>query len=217
MHMRNKQIAISIYILSMLFAFVILLKPAVGGDALDLQQVKAQMKEYMALDDLEDESALAQQQRILELGSSAYPVLAELLDETEEAVAIGRILGVFVEGKGDKQIAIGATKKLLGRNPDKSSAEIRILAVITLAKIGNPKDVDAMIPLIGDSSEFVRVNVMRALSRLGNTNELSHIEQYLALREAQTSKDDLQKDLSFHEGQMAVESIKRRLAETMDR
>lgn len=211
--MYSKQAPLRALLFSLSFVFTVLLIPAVGEDAPAPQQIKAQMKYIMALDDLEDESTITNIQSIIALGDSAYPVLLELLDETEEAVGISHILGVLVAGEGDKQIAIDATKKLLQRNQANTSAELRILAVNTLAKIGSTNDAGALIPLIGDSSEFVRVNVMRALAKLGTANELAPIEQHLAMRTAQASQDDLRMDLSFQEGQKAVESIKRRLAE----
>lgn len=210
--MHNNHISLRLNILFLLLLFSLLLLSSVGEDAIDPQHIRSQMITIMELDDFEDESDLAQRQKIIELGSSAYPVLVELLDETKEAVPVSRILGVFVEGKGDKQIAIEATKKLLKRNQGDSSPEIRISAVNTLAKIGSTSDASALIPFIGDSSEFVRVNVMRALSKMGGTNELIHIEQYLNSYKANASQDALQNDLSFKEGQLAVEIIKSRVA-----
>lgn len=201
------------WLLCLTLSFAVLLIPAFGDDVPDRQQIKARMQAVMALDDMEDDAAIAQWKSLIALGDSAYPVLAELLEERKDAVGVARILGIFVEGKGDKRVAVNATKKLLRRAPAETDASVRIEAVNALAQIATTNDASAFVPLMADPSEAVRVNVMRALSKLGTTNELAHIEEYLTLRKAQMSQDDLQKDQSFHEAQKALNSVKKRVAE----
>lgn len=186
-------------------------------DGPDKEAIKKKMALLMQGDDWEDKDAIAGFKEIVDLGAAAYPALAELLEATNEPVPVGNILSVFIESKGDKRIAVDATKKLLRREPAETDASVRIEAVNALAQIATTNDASALVPLMADPSEAVRVNVMRALSKLGTTNELVRIEEYLTLRKAQMSQSDLQKDQSFHEAQKALDSVKRRVAEIKPR
>jgi hypothetical protein len=208
--MRNSNSQQTLLLISIIIT--VLLYTAFGEDSFSQQQIKSQMKYIMSLDDMEDTLALAQRQIIVELGPTVHPALIELLDEIDDTVAISKILGIFVDGKGDKKLAVEATKCLLQRKDINRNEKLRILVVNTLSKIGNAQDAEAIIPLIEDSSEFVRVNALRALSKLGGTNELFRLEQYIAMRMARNSIEDLQMDMSFNEGQRAIGSIKERLS-----
>lgn len=163
--------------------------------------------------DMEDQNDLARYQQLISMGEKAYPALAEMLNGTTDSIVISRILAIFVQSKGDKAIAISSAKQLLARkfNSVRDEAEIRTPVARLLGEIGSADDAAIIYPMLNDGDEFVRVNAIRALSRIGDERTVRQIEIFIGENASSATEAEIRADMSIQEGRIAIERIRERL------
>lgn len=198
--------------LGTLLEFVVLCSPAIGEDGPQL--TKEQVLDLLPMGvDMLDSTATDNYDRLVDAGPRAYPALAELLNETDDPIIIGRIFAVFAESTGDKTIALSAVTNVIGRYRNLDTAEarkVRVYAAQTVSKIGSEADAVVLLQeLLQDSDERVRVNVIRALSKMDNERVLAVIEKFIASRRAVASEESIAKDRSVQEAKTVVDRINR--------
>ena len=134
--------------------------------------------------------------RPLQRGSQRTPArsfltpasLAQLLETLSDPVPVVRSEAAFVLGElGGDETASSA----LGRLTADPNADVRLIAVDALAKIGGPQAVQALVQATQDDNELVRARVVHALGRLAlgeEGPEVEPIRETLArVREGDTS------------------------------
>lgn len=157
----------------------------------------------MTADDLEDELLLAKHKQLVDLGSTAHPVFAELLEETADPVGVSRLLGMFVEGQGDKRIAKEAIRKLLARpRPSDPRMEIITLVLPALAKVGDSKDATSIVHLLDDPEKNVRLAAIRALGEIGGRDVLLKLD---AKKDDKAIKDDTRTQTAIEEARRKIQ------------
>lgn len=174
-----------------------------AGEALTRRDVLSLLPKGI---DMEDKAEIEKYQRLLDLGEKAYPALAQLLDETNDPLLAGRILAVFVDSSGDKEVPVVAIKKFLAKIPgdDDEAVIVRLLAVRALGRVGSVDDRDAVYELLEDSNEKVRINALRALSTLGTAEDGPRIEQYMERLKSRMSAVEISQDYSLIEADKVI-------------
>lgn len=168
--------------------------------------------------DFEDKKEIERYNKLVSMGERAYPGLVQLLEDTKDRVEpnnrllISTILSVFINSRGDKRVPIEATKRLLAKTKgeEKAAVDIRIIAVMCLGKIGRPEDRECIFSLLEDRDEKVRINALRALSKLGNEGDVKRIQDFLGKRKAQLTDDEIGKDYSLKEAEKVIEELKQK-------
>lgn len=177
---------------------------------------KREIEEFLGADDLLDERLVATERRLVAAGERVYPMLADLLSGTNDAVPASRILSVFVESTGDKTIPRKAIIRFIGRmlmnakmrNTDHEQNLIN--AAEALGAIGNHQDSAVLYPLLEHPSEFVRLSAVRALAKIGNAGAAERIETVLERRANGLTAREIENDKSFSEAYEAIGRIKYR-------
>lgn len=159
-------------------------------------------------DDLHDEDEIARLDELIAMGDIAYPALAHMLEDETEPVMIGRICGVFIESEGDKTIPIEAVKRLLTRD---ENVKVLTVAARTLGHIGGVGDTDALFPFLRHEDEYVRVNTIRALAKIGDEKTADTLSAAMEERKAGLTPVERDSDMTLIEGDAAVTSLRNRL------
>jgi HEAT repeat protein len=164
--------------------------------------------------DMLDSTDAGNYQRLVDAGPRAHKALAELLNETDDPVLIGRIFSVFAESSGDKTVALSAVTNVLGRYKGHDTPEarkVRIYAAQTLGKIGSAAEMPVLQDMLQDSDERVRVNVIRALSKSDDAERLKILEKFVESRSESSSAEALGRDRSVQEAREAVGRMRKQL------
>jgi HEAT repeat protein len=164
--------------------------------------------------DMLDEVQMTNYKKLLNMGEAAIPCLAEILSETNDCLAVRRILSIVAQCKGNRKAAVKPTKELVNRfsGNSRDATRIRADAAQTIGAIGGAEDASALYPLLEDADERVRINAVRSLAKIGNAESLAQIEANLDARK-KNAHGELQNDAFLQESSKAAEAIKRRLTE----
>jgi len=159
--------------------------------------------------DMLDPTEVADYSRLVNLGDRAYPALVELLVEEQNYIIISRILGVFVESKGDKTAPIQAIRNLLRTNAHwRTSVKMKLVAADVLSKIGDHSDCESLYPLVADDNERVRIVSLRGIAKLGDEECAIRVEAILAPRREQLGPTEAKRDATIDEGQKCVRTLR---------
>jgi HEAT repeat protein len=99
--------------------------------------------------------------------------LAQLLETLSDPAPVVRSEAAFVLGElgGDETVS-----SALGRLTADPNADVRLIAVDALTKIGGPQAVQALVQATQDDNELVRARVVHALGRLVRGEEGPEVE-----------------------------------------
>lgn len=182
-----------------------------GETPLEKQQVRELLPTGV---DMLDSTDSGNYQKLVDAGPRAYNALAELLNETDDPMLIGRIFSVFAESSGDKSVALSAVTNVVGRYKDSDTPEarkVRIYAAQTFGKIGSDAEIPVLQDMLQDSDERVRVNVIRALSKSDNEKRLEILEKFIKSRSESSSAEALGRDRSVQEAREAAGRMRKQL------
>lgn len=152
--------------------------------------------------------------KLVAIGPAAYPSLIEELIKTDDFVVAARIMGIFVESKGDKALPIDAIKNLITKWSGTSQIDVIIAAnaVEAIGEIGSQKDSDFLTELLSKSgSPRVRFLALSSLGKIGDENTRSKLQEWLTNRRSTLPPETQDKDPLLLEGERAVQSLDNRL------
>lgn len=192
-----------------LFCMPIYAQSSPQGTKINNEQILALLPRGI---DTLDEKDVQKYEQLVEMGATAYPALsAELLDTDSEIVA-SRIIGVFVESKGDKTVPRETIRKLVSKwdSSTRHGKAIREVSAEALGKIGTKEDASILLSLLNDKAKSVQIQSLRSLAKIGDENSIQQIQAWLVKKKGAMSKEEQGKDSSIHEAEKAAEVIQNR-------
>ena len=121
--------------------------------------------------DLLDERDRKRFEELIACGEEIYPVLFEIMDETDDDCIISEGLTIMRRAGGDKQVAIDYIKSMIPayyERKDISTASIFMSVCAALGDIGDEGDIKAVFPLMEHETERVRINAYTAIAKKGD-------------------------------------------------
>ncbi len=138
-------------------------------------------------------------------GSGILPLVCAALANEENDVIVGRLFGLACEVNGDRsgirEIAIEMTR---------GGGQRRLVAIGALSKMGERSDCVALVPLLEDPDESVRIAAAETLGVLGDLDTAASMEA--ALKRIRVLYPDREgwKDYSAPRVEKAIRAIKER-------
>lgn len=102
---------------------------------------------------------------------------------------------------------------VIARNtgPDKRAVDVQNSAVMALGRIGRREDRESVMALLGDGDEKVRINTLRAISRLGSQADVARIRDFVLQRKNRLSPEEVPNDYSLIEAEKTIEDLQNKV------
>ena len=148
---------------------------------------------------------------LIKIGPQAFPVIIELMEESQNIRLMG-MLGIVLNEYKEKITENDRSKAILTVliRLKSENAYIRLSAVSALGDIGRRENIQDVLLSYNDKDESVRVSVAEALNKLGDDKTAQEIEKILDKRNWGLKNDDIKKDYSVGSGYLAILTIKYR-------
>lgn len=147
--------------------------------------------------------------RVIAYGPAVLPTLGELLKEQADSktpfsrLMISRIVAIAQQVEGDHEPILSVLRHLVTYQDE----DVRRYAVGGLGEMGKVDDAAALLPLMKDPSEVVRVNTAHALSKIGDDEVARKIGNILQERRGGLTNGQVRRDNSFAHGYQAISNI----------
>jgi len=149
-----------------------------------------------------------ERQQLIDITPEIFPELLAILVEPEDEIQIIRVLSVISGANGDRKVFLPQIKGLL-TSGDK---RIRISAVQCLGGIGSVDECNYAIDMFEkDEDKFCRVNAVVTASKICDEKQVGHISNIIEEKKKSNTKEDITKDPSIREGEVALRDLKRRI------
>lgn len=147
-------------------------------------------------------------QEIIDFGDRISDGLIEILKESENRLELERVILVIEGLDVDKKQFINPLTGFIKDNTKTESA--RSIAIQLLGTIAGKDVQNEVFSLLQDNDTSIRLNVLWFLAKYGDPSMADKIRKVLDERLSRTNPEMISKDLTFPEGEKAIEEIKKR-------
>lgn len=118
--------------------------------------------------------------KLRKMGAEAHTALSKELLSTNDEYRIGLIVGLMVEGEGDKKIALDAVRKLGDRRlgDTEKDIKVRLTVILALGKIGTAEDLGYLENELNAPLDAIQINSVRSMALIGDDKAIPLIERW---------------------------------------